>query len=233
MINELSSYYKQLAAAGVRCLLLRGEGRAFCAGGDVAEVREGVLEKNSRPADFFYDEYSLDYDIATLYEREKIVQIALWDGIVMGGGVGLSIHSPIRLATEKTLFAMPETAIGLFPDVGATWSLSRLKAGPEVGKLLGLSGLRLGAADCLFAGLATHFCPSDRLGDLEARLMALAEKETGPLDIDSICAVISEVSGGAQPDTAKAVLESNASSIASCFGDGFSSAEGFRGFFVA
>ena len=155
MIHELRKIYADLPKTS-SILLLDGEGRALCAGGDVAEVRQGVLDGTSYPADFFYDEYELDYNIATLFERQQVLQVSLWDGIVMGGGVGLSIHSPIRIATERTMFAMPETGIGLFPDVGATWALTRLKAGAHVGLLLGLSGERLGPADCMFSGVATH-----------------------------------------------------------------------------
>merc|ERR1712187_787775 len=83
---------------------------------------------------------------------------------------------------------------------------------------LGLSGLRLGAADCVFAGVATHFCPSDRLPELEARLEALGGKQQGPFDVDTVSAVIAEVANGAEPDTSRAVLESNASIVNSCFG---------------
>merc|ERR1719421_296479 len=151
MIHELAAIYSSLKEKKVRCVVLRGEGKALCAGGDVVEVQEAVVTGGAIKEDFFYDEYVLDYGIAMLHEHQKILQVAVWDGIVMGGGVGLSIHSPVRLATEKTLFAMPETAIGLFPDVGATWALSRLKGGLPIGLFLGLTGQRIGAADCLFA----------------------------------------------------------------------------------
>jgi len=221
MISELKECYAELVASGTRCLLLAGEGRAFCAGGDVAEVREGVLTGNSTPADFFYDEYVLDYDIAMLRERHGILQVAVWDGIVMGGGVGLSIHSPIRIATEKTMFAMPETGIGLFPDVGTTWALPRLSSGVAMGTFLGLTGQRLYAADCLRAGIATHFCPSDKLADVEAGLRALGEKAS---DMEAASAAIAAAAGGAVPDTAKASLEANSAAIERCFG-GASSAE--------
>lgn len=222
MIHDLKRLYGELGSTGARCVFLRGEGRALCAGGDVAEVRDGVLEGNSYPADFFFDEYHLDYQIATLYEREKIVQVALWDGIVMGGGVGLSVHSPIRIATEKTLFAMPETAIGLFPDVGATWALSRLRAGMPVGLLLGLTGVRLGAADCLFSGLATHYCPSDRLDAVKASIEALGDDAS---DAEAVSAAVAAVADGATPDTAKAVLEKNVTTIRHCFADDVDTAE--------
>ncbi|CAJ1363653.1 unnamed protein product [Effrenium voratum] len=217
MINQLRQAYSQLS--GPKVMLLDGEGRALCAGGDVAEVRQGVLDGTSYPADFFYEEYALDYEIATLFERSRVLQVSLWDGIVMGGGVGLSIHSPIRIATEKTMFAMPETGIGLFPDVGATWALTRLKAGSSVGLLLGLTGLRLGPADALHAGVATHYCPSEKLPLLAEKL------STAEPTMETVSAIISEVAAGAKPDTAKAQLEANADAIKQCFADPSTPAE--------
>lgn len=214
MIRELRLRYGEIRDAGSRCVLLGGEGRALCAGGDVAEVREGVLEGNRVPVDFFYEEYVLDYEIATMQQREGIVQVALWDGIVMGGGVGLSAHSPFIIATEKTMFAMPETLIGLFPDVGMTWKLSRLPAGAHVGVYLGLTGHRLGAADCLAAGLATHYCPSERLPRVEELLRGLGERAG---DMEAISGAITEAAGGAVPDSAKAVLAPNLAAIERCF----------------
>lgn len=224
MIRELKARYGELERYDAHCLILCGEGRALCAGGDVAEVREGILTGNRIPADFFYEEYELDYEIATLWERLRIVQIALWDGIVMGGGVGLSVHSPIRIATERTQVAMPETLIGLFPDVGMTWALSRLPAGIHVGLYLGLTGVRLGPADCMAAGLATHYCPSARLPEVEAALRRLGlHRAKG--DLEAVGAAIREAAGGAAPDKSKAVLEPNMAAIERCFGAGARSAE--------
>jgi len=219
---ELKDKYAEVVSSGVRCLFLSGEGRAFCAGGDVAEVREGVLAGNSLPADFFFEEYLLDYEIACLHKNKGVLQVALWDGIVMGGGVGLSIHSPVRIATEKTLFAMPETAIGLFPDVGTTCLLPNLPAGEHVGIFVGLTGQRLYAADCLHAGIATHYCPSELLGEVEQRIRALGE---GASDRDAVSAVVSEVAGSTPPDMSKAVLAANDDAMKRCFGGGVESAE--------
>jgi len=219
MIHELREAYKKM---GAKCVLLGGEGRAFCAGGDVAEVREAVLTGTSGAADFFYEEYQLDYEIATRYEREGVLQVALWDGIVMGGGVGLSAHSPVRIATEKTMFAMPETLIGLFPDVGMTWRLSRLPAGAHVGTYLGLVGDRLRAADCVQAGLATHYCPSEQLPQVEEKLRSLGEEAS---NLDAVSAAINEVAAGAVPDASKAILGPNAAAIERCFGGDAASAE--------
>jgi len=215
MIQELKAAYSHYEQVGARCIILRGSGRALCAGGDVAEIRESIIENGRAHADFFFDEYTVDYQIATLYERANIVQVSLWDGIVMGGGVGLSVHSPVRIATEKTLFAMPETSIGLFPDVGGTWALSRLKAGVHVGRFLGVMGQKLGAADCLHAGLATHYCPSDRLVDVQAQLEALGDSAN---NLDAVSDAIVSVCGDHTPDTAKAMLATNAEAIQRCFG---------------
>lgn len=222
MMSELKQRYAEIVGAGARCLFLSGEGRAFCAGGDVAEVRDGVLAGNSTPADFFFEEYQLDYDIAMLHQNKGVLQIAVWDGIVMGGGVGLSIHSPIRIATEKTIFAMPETGIGLFPDVGTTCVLPRLPAGAHFGMFLGLTGQRLYAADCLYAGIATHYCPSAQLGELEQRIRAMGD---GVADLDAVSTTICTFVGRANPDAAKAVLETNAVAIEHCFGGSSASAE--------
>jgi len=140
-----SSYVKALASNDVGCIVMRGEGRAFCAGGDVAAVRAEALSGGSLPYDFFFEEYVLNNTIATMFERQGMPQIALWDGITMGGGVGLSVHGRFRVCTEKTLFAKPETKIGLFPDVGGTHVLARIKGGMPIGLLIGLTGLRLKA----------------------------------------------------------------------------------------
>jgi enoyl-CoA hydratase len=98
-----------------------------------------------------------------------VLQVSLWDGVVMGGGVGLSIHGAFRVATENTLWAMPETAIGLFPDVGSSYFLSRLPGG--LGPYIALLGARLRAHDLLHAGLATHFVPSQDIPALETALI--------------------------------------------------------------
>jgi len=112
-------------------------------------------------------EYQLNHLIAT-YPKPVV---SLLDGITMGGGVGLSVHAPFRVATEKTMFAMPETALGLFPDVGGSHFLSRLPG--ELGMYIALSGARLKAADLLYSRIATHFVPSARLNDLKDRLISL------------------------------------------------------------
>lgn len=156
----------------IQAVAIQGEGeRAFCAGGDVRAVWEAGKDGQHVPAkaglltaDFFREEYRLN----RLIHHFPKPFVALIDGVTMGGGVGLSIHGPLRVATERTLFAMPETAIGLFPDVGGSWFLPRLPGG--IGYYLALTGARLKATDCLYAGIATHFVPGERLPEVVAAL---------------------------------------------------------------
>ncbi|KAJ1654112.1 3-hydroxyisobutyryl-CoA hydrolase [Dispira simplex] len=141
--------------------------RAFCAGGDVKKVVEGVQAQDKNFATFFQEEYVLN----DLLGSVNTPIVALIDGITMGGGVGLSVHAPFRVATERTLFAMPETAIGLFPDVGGSHFLPRLDG--ALGKYLGLTGRQLKGKSVFWAGVATHYVPSERLPALEQRLCEL------------------------------------------------------------
>jgi enoyl-CoA hydratase len=142
----------------IRRIVIEGAGdRAFCAGGDVALLARRGREDKALFEGFFHDEYRMNQAIA----RIVTPYVAILDGVTMGGGVGLSIHGPFRVATERTLFAMPETGIGLIPDVGGTHALSRLPG--QIGTWLALTGARLKAADCVYAGIATHFMHSERL----------------------------------------------------------------------
>lgn len=136
------------------------EGRAFCAGGDLRLTYERAKSKDPAMTEFFYDEYHLN---RTIFHYPK-PYIALLDGITMGGGVGLSIHGSHRVATEHLLFAMPETGIGLFPDVGGTYFLPRLPG--ETGTYLGLTGARIKADDATAIGLTNHKVQRDRLPEL-------------------------------------------------------------------
>jgi len=165
---------------GVRCLLVDGAGgKAFCAGGDVRGVYESGLGGSGvhgrgtvglGTADFFREEYSVVHALSLL-PRNVCPQVSVWDGIVMGGGVGISVHGQYRIATENTLFAMPETGIGFFPDVGGTYFLSKLEGG--IGTYLALTGARLTGPDVLYAGLATHYVPSHRVDSFRQRLLHL------------------------------------------------------------
>lgn len=151
----------------VRAVVIRGAGgKAFCAGGDVRKVCEEGLKKSAYPYDFFSGEYKVNRRIKTFPKP----YIALIDGIVMGGGVGFSVHGSHRIASEGTMFAMPETGIGLFPDVGGSYFLPRCPG--KIGLYLGLTGARLKAADCVYAGIATHYVPREKLDALVAALEA-------------------------------------------------------------
>uniref|UniRef100_A0A8C2AKC4 3-hydroxyisobutyryl-CoA hydrolase n=1 Tax=Cyprinus carpio TaxID=7962 RepID=A0A8C2AKC4_CYPCA len=139
-------------------VIIKGAGeKAFCAGGDIRAVTEAGKAGDSLAQDFFREEYILNNTIGT-YQKPYV---ALIDGITMGGGVGLSVHGQFRVATEKTLFAMPETGIGLFPDVGGGYFLPRLQG--KLGLFLALTGIRLKGRDVQRVGLATHFVQSDKV----------------------------------------------------------------------
>lgn len=149
-------------------VIIKGAGgKAFCAGGDIRAVTEAGKVGDSLAQDFFREEYILN-NVIGAYRKPYI---ALIDGITMGGGVGLSVHGRFRVATEKTLFAMPETAIGLFPDVGGGYFLPRLQG--KLGLFLALTGFRLKGRDVQRAGVATHFVESKKIPDLEKELVDL------------------------------------------------------------
>ncbi|HUQ13410.1 MAG TPA: enoyl-CoA hydratase/isomerase family protein [Novosphingobium sp.] len=142
------------------------EGRGFCAGGDIAFLRNSALNDGGISGrKFFHDEYRLNH---LIFAYPKPV-VAFMDGITMGGGVGISQPATYRVATENTRFAMPETGIGLFPDVGAGWHLSRLPG--RIGQFLALTGARLDGAECLWAGFATHYLPAEALPQAKARIV--------------------------------------------------------------
>lgn len=158
------------ADGAVATVVLAGAGeRGLCAGGDIRAVRESLADDGGREAaGFWRDEYRLNLAIA----RYPKPYVALMDGIVMGGGVGLSAHGSVRVVTERSRIAMPETGIGFVPDVGGTYLLA--KAPGELGTHLALTGSAIGAGDAIACGLADHFVPVERLGALAA---ALAERD--------------------------------------------------------
>ena len=149
------------------------EGRGFCAGGDVVMLaRSGAGDAADAKA-FFHAEYRLNHLLFT-YDKPTV---AIMDGITMGGGVGISLPCQVRIATENTRFAMPETGIGLFPDVGGGWYLSRLPG--RVGQFMALTGARLDGAECKYLGLATHYVEQSSLPDLMARLAKTPTRAAG------------------------------------------------------
>ncbi|WP_375393431.1 enoyl-CoA hydratase/isomerase family protein [uncultured Sphingomonas sp.] len=138
-------------------LIDHAEGRGFCAGGDIRMLADSGAKDGVDARAFFHAEYRMNHALFT-YAKPTV---AVMDGITMGGGVGLALPCDYRIATENTKFAMPETGIGLFPDVGGGWYLSRLPG--RMGQYLALTGHRIDGADCLALGLATHYLTSARL----------------------------------------------------------------------
>ncbi len=142
-------------------------GRGFCAGGDIRMLARSGQGDGAEGRAFFMAEYRMNHRLFT-YPKPTV---AIIDGITMGGGVGIALPCRYRVATENTRFAMPETGIGLFPDVGGGWYLPRLPG--QVGKFLALTGARLDGAECLALGIATHYIAS---ADVPAALTALSNK---------------------------------------------------------
>jgi len=197
MSAALTEWAKDDAIQAV--ILDHAEGRGFCAGGDIAFLRDSALNDHGVSGrKFFHDEYQLNHQMFT-YAKPIV---AFMDGITMGGGVGISQPAKFRVATENTRFAMPETGIGLFPDVGGGWYLARL--GQRLGQFLALTGARLDGAECLWTGLATHYLDHAMLDDIKARI------HDHP---DRIAGILSEPVG----TPPKARIEANADKIAKHF----------------
>jgi enoyl-CoA hydratase len=151
------------------------EGRGFCAGGDVVMLARSGSENAEEAKRFFFAEYRLNHLLFT-YPKPTV---AIMDGITMGGGVGISLPCAFRVATENTRLAMPETGIGLFPDVGGGWYLSRLSG--RVGEFMALTGARLDGAECLYLGLATHYVAQASLADMVERIASAPGRLQGTI----------------------------------------------------
>ncbi|MEI9992177.1 MAG: enoyl-CoA hydratase/isomerase family protein [Rhizomicrobium sp.] len=166
----------------VRTVVIQGEGeRAFCAGGDIRSLYDSGKAGTPYALEFYRDEYLLNTSIKHFPKP----YVALLRGFVMGGGAGVSVHGSHRVADETMQFAMPETGIGLFPDVGGSWFLPRLPG--ELGMYLGLTGARLKTADALYAGVATHFVPAARRDALLSSLAGGREIDMALRDVtDSV-----------------------------------------------
>lgn len=174
----------------VTVILLDHSGpRGFCAGGDIAMLAASGAKDSAQAKAFFHAEYRLNH---LIFGYPKPV-VAVMDGITMGGGVGIAIHAPFRIATERTTFAMPETGIGLFPDVGGGWFLPRLEG--QIGIWLALTGTRLKAADSVRAGIATHFVPSEILGAVKAQITGAASTHDPCAALRSGLAALEEEAG--------------------------------------
>ena len=162
--------------SNVQCVVIdHAEGRGFCAGGDVVMLAKSGAGDAQKAREFFFAEYRLNHLLFT-YEKPTI---AIMDGITMGGGVGISQPCTYRVATENTRLAMPETGIGLFPDVGGGWYLSRLPG--RVGEFMALTGARLDGAECTYLGLATHYIPNASLEELVDRIVTAPDRAQGTL----------------------------------------------------
>jgi len=181
-------------------IVMKGAGeKALCAGGDVAELAKANQtgpRGKQWSIDYFASEYQLDHLIAT-YQKPYI---SFMDGVTMGGGVGLSIHAPFRIATERTVFAMPETTIGFFPDVGASFFLPRMPG--AVGTYLALTSERLTGPNVFYSGVATHYLHSTSLPSLESRLAELRFPDSAELEtkLQVINATIEEFCTGLPHD---------------------------------
>ena len=163
----------------IRTVMIYGAGdKAFCAGGDVRALYEaGKAGNRALLRDFFWHEYRMNYRIAT-YPKQLI---AVMDGLVMGGGAGIGLNAPVRVATERAIFSMPECSIGLYPDVGAGHFLQRCPG--EIGVFLALTGLRLRTAGLSYCGLVTDTIPSDKLADLTPENLSISNQVTRTADI--------------------------------------------------
>lgn len=179
----------------VKSVLIDHSGeRGFCAGGDIRMIAESGAGDASEAKAFFLSEYRLNH---LMFEYPKPIT-AIVDGIVMGGGVGISEPAEVRIATERTTYAMPETGIGLFPDVGGGWFLPRLPG--QAGVWLALTGARLKAADTVFLGIHSHYLPTDAL---EAFKAILAADPAHPAD----------VADGLEADPGEAPIEAHLEAI--------------------
>lgn len=177
VIAALDSWGEDSAIEAI--LIDHADGRGFCAGGDIRMIAESGASDGMAAREFFRTEYRMNH---RLFTHAKPI-VAFMDGITMGGGVGISQPARFRVATENTKFAMPETGIGLFPDVGGGWFLSRLPG--RVGQYLALTGARIVGAESLALGLATHYLTSDALDEAKRRVAA---------DPQAIEAILNELS---------------------------------------
>ena len=164
----------------IHAVVLRGAGdKAFCAGGDIRSLYDSHKQGDTLHEDFFVEEYALDL---TIHHYRKPV-LALLDGFVLGGGMGLAQGADLRVVTERSRLGMPEVGIGYFPDVGGSYFLPRIPG--ELGIYLGVSGVQIRAADALYCGLADWYLDSHKLEQLDARLDRLEWHDT-PLKLSLI-----------------------------------------------
>ncbi len=174
IIDALVAWARDDQVAAV--MIDHAEGRGFCAGGDIALIASSAKDDCAEAERFFHVEYRMNH---MLFGYGKPI-VTFMDGIVMGGGVGISLPAGYRVATERTTFAMPETGIGLFPDVGGGWYLPRLPG--RAGVWLATTGARIKGADCVAMGIATHYMTSDKIEAAKARIIAEPSRLSDILD---------------------------------------------------
>ncbi|MCK5892899.1 MAG: enoyl-CoA hydratase/isomerase family protein [Endozoicomonadaceae bacterium] len=206
MIDQLASVLVRWQAdENIVCVILSGSGeKAFCAGGDIKKLYHSIIDNDHGPntyaTNFFSREYRLDYLIHTFGKP-----VICWGGgIVMGGGMGLIAGASHRIVTENTTMAMPEISIGLFPDVGGSWFLNRMTG--HLGLFAGLTGIRMKAADTLFARLADYYLDSGQWNSLVESLVKLAWGDDQKTNHQMVSVLLQSLSQ--QPDTTS-LLESN------------------------
>ncbi|MBL0122660.1 MAG: enoyl-CoA hydratase/isomerase family protein [Betaproteobacteria bacterium] len=164
----------------IKAIIVRGAGeKAFCAGGDIRSLYDTARRADGSELDFFREEYELDFTIHRYLIRTGKPYIAWLDGIVMGGGMGISMGGVLRIVGGRTRMAMPETVIGMFPDVGGSYFLSRCPG--AIGLYLGLTGQVIKAADALYTGLATHHIASESAFEFDYALDSLVDWSAGPI----------------------------------------------------
>jgi len=162
MLGQLTAWAADESVKGI--VIDGAPGRAFAAGGDIRAIYDAGKKHDGSVMEFFKTEYKLN----TAIKEFSKPYVALIDGIAMGGGLGVSVHGRYRAVTENAIVAMPETAIGLFPDIGASHFLNLLRG--QLGMYLALTGNRIGPADAVFSGLATHLIPTAKLSLVSARM---------------------------------------------------------------
>ena len=180
MIKALDDKLAEWAGdSSIRAVMIFGTGdKAFCAGGDIRALYEaGKSTNRALLSEFFWREYRMNYRIAT-YPKQLI---AVMSGLIMGGGAGIGLNAPVRVATERVVFSMPECAIGLYPDIGAAHFLQRCPG--ELGMFLALTGLRLRTAGLYYCNLVTHTIPSERLDRLTPESLSIDNMTTRAADI--------------------------------------------------
>jgi enoyl-CoA hydratase len=206
IIREMDRMLRQWETdPSVKAVLIEGVGeKVFCAGGDIR-----VLSDAAKSGDyeiirrFFWSEYTLN----RLIKKYRKPYLAILNGITMGGGVGISVHGSHRIVSENTVFAMPETGIGMFPDVGGTWVLPRCPG--QIGTYLALTGARLRAADCVYAGIATHNVATERLYELEIAIGEAVSSSEGESAVMQAITGILELYHDEDPDPPLAALRAD------------------------